>query len=108
MTSSTDDSFTGLQTDTYPFERIVLPDDRERFIHIPHSSRQPMLEESPTARSSLSELGISVSTGPVVDFRRAARRRKKIFPESPLGKAPEFVSATLRLDSFGHRQALSL
>ena len=69
VTSSTDDSFSDLQTDTYPFERIVFPDDRERFIHIPHSPRQPTLEESPAIRSSLSELGISVSTGPVVDFR---------------------------------------
>ncbi len=69
VTSSTDDSFTDLQTDTYPFERIVFPDDRERFIHIPHSPRQPTLEESPAIRSSLNELGVSVSTGPVVDFR---------------------------------------
>ena len=69
VTSSTDDSFTDLQTDTYPFERIVFPDDRERFIHVPCSPRQPILEESPAVRSSLQELGINVSTGPVVDFR---------------------------------------
>ena len=69
VTSSTDDSFADLQTDTYPFERIVFPDDRERFIHVPHSPRQSVLDESTAVRSSLSELGISVSTGPVVDFR---------------------------------------
>ena len=69
VTTSTDDSFTDLQTYTYPFADIVFPDDRERFIHIPTSPGQLVLERSATLHSSLSDIGISVSTGPVVDFR---------------------------------------
>ena len=69
VTTSTDDSFTDLQTYTYPFERIVFPDDQEQFIHIPTSLGQNALERSTTVHSSLSDIGISVSTGPVVDFR---------------------------------------
>ena len=49
-----------------PFENIVKPDDVERFIHIPVSSTQP---HSSIFESSLSEIGVEVATGPVVDFR---------------------------------------
>ena len=69
VTTSTDDSFTDLQTYTHPFERIVFPDDQERFVHIPTSPGQNVLERSATIHSSLSDIGIGVSTGPVVDFR---------------------------------------
>ena len=69
VTTSTDNSFTDVQTYTHPFERIVCLDDHERFIHIPPSPGQNALERSPAVHSSLSDIGISVSTGPVVDFR---------------------------------------
>lgn len=35
ITTSSDDSFTDLVTHEHPFERIVFPDDPERFIHVP-------------------------------------------------------------------------
>ena len=69
VSTSTDDSFTDLVTHEYPFNRIVLPDDSERFIHVPTSPGKNAIELSTAIRYSLADLGISVSTGPVVDFR---------------------------------------
>ncbi|PWC10035.1 SAM-dependent methyltransferase [Brenneria roseae subsp. americana] len=69
ITTSTDDSFTDLVTHEYPFDQIVHPDDPERFIHIPTSPEKCVIELSSTIRYTLTDLGIKVSTGPVVDFR---------------------------------------
>lgn len=75
VSTSTDDTFTDLATHEHPFERIVFPDDPERFIHVPTSPEKNVLELSPAIRYSLADLGISVSTGPVVDFRLKAYLR---------------------------------
>ena len=69
VTTSTDDSFSDLATTEHPFDRIVFPEAPGGFIHVPTSSGKTALELSPAVRYSLSDLGISVSTGPVVDFR---------------------------------------
>ncbi|HOI96767.1 MAG TPA: Eco57I restriction-modification methylase domain-containing protein [Syntrophobacter fumaroxidans] len=69
ITTSTDDRFTDTETHIYPFDQIVLPGDTERFIHVPTSPTQNHIEISPAIRSSLAEIGLDVSTGPVVDFR---------------------------------------
>lgn len=66
---STDDTFTDTTTHEHPFDRIVFPDDRERFIHVPTSPEKNAIEQSPAIRYTLADLGIKVSTGPVVDFR---------------------------------------
>lgn len=53
-----------------PFAEIVYPSDAERFIHIPadtgHASATALLSDLP---ASLASLGLTVSTGRVVDFR---------------------------------------
>lgn len=69
ISTSTDDSFTDMEIHSYPFEQIVLPDDPERFIHVPTSPKNNHIETSPAICSSLAETGLEVSTGPVVDFR---------------------------------------
>ena len=69
VTTSNDDSFCDLVTHEWPFEQIVLPDDPARFIQIPTSSPMTSVGSRATHRFTLDELGISVSTGPVVDFR---------------------------------------
>jgi adenine-specific DNA-methyltransferase len=69
ITTSTDDTFTDLETNEHPFERIVFPDDSERFIHVPTSTSKSTIELSPAIRYTLADLGLKVSTGPVVDFR---------------------------------------
>jgi adenine-specific DNA-methyltransferase len=69
VSNSTDDSFSDLVTHEQPFDRIVLPDDAERFIHVPVSLGYNTIELSKGVRSTPEEIGIGVSTGPVVDFR---------------------------------------
>ena len=69
ITTSTDDSFEDIATNEHPFERIVFPDDSGRFIHVPTTTEKSTIELSPAVRYSLADLGIKVSTGPVVDFR---------------------------------------
>lgn len=75
VSTSVDDSFTDLAAHEHPFDRIVFPDDSERFIHVPTSPDKNAIELSPAIRYTLSDLGIKVSTGPVVDFRLKAHLR---------------------------------
>jgi len=69
VTTSTDGSFTDMETHKYPFDRIVLPGNPERFIHVPTSPELGVIERSSVIRFTLEDIGINVSTGPVVDFR---------------------------------------
>ena len=69
ISTSTDDNFSDLDSHEHPFDRIVLPGDPERFIHVPTSPEKNDGELSAIIRYSLDDLGIKVSTGPVVDFR---------------------------------------
>ena len=72
---STDDSFSDMVSHSHPFERILLPDDPQRFIHVPTTTGHNAIELSTAVRYSLADLGIGVSTGPVVDFRLKAHLR---------------------------------
>lgn len=69
----------------FPFSEIVHPDDAERFIHIPadtgHASAKARLANLP---ASLATLGLTVSTGRVVDFRL----RDSIRPAPVPGSVP--------------------
>lgn len=69
ISNSADDCFADLVTHEQPFDRIVLPDDPERFIHVPASLEHSAIELFSGVRFSLDEIGVSTSTGPVVDFR---------------------------------------
>ncbi len=69
VSTSTDESCRDMEAYLYPFDRIVLSDDPERFIHVPTTPDHNQIEFSPFVRSSLSDLALTVSTGPVVDFR---------------------------------------
>jgi adenine-specific DNA-methyltransferase len=69
VSNSTDDSFADLVTHEHPFDRIVFPEDTERFIHVPTSLGRNTIERAPGIHFSLAEIGIGISTGPVVDFR---------------------------------------
>lgn len=52
------------------FERIVNPQDKNKFIHIAANERdQAIIDRLSLFTSSLDDLKIQVSTGPVVDFR---------------------------------------
>jgi hypothetical protein len=84
VSTSTDDSFSDLTTHEHPFDRIVFPDDPERFIHVPTTTEKSAIELSPAVRYSLADIGVKVSTGPVVDFRLKTHLRD--MPEA--GTAP--------------------
>lgn len=69
ISTSTDGSFQDLTSCKQSFNRIVSPEDPEQFIHIPLSENVTGVECSPLIDCSLEDLGIKISTGPVVDFR---------------------------------------
>ena len=63
---------------TFPFAEIVHPHDAEKFIHIPSTASHATAKETMDGlRSSLASLGITVSTGRVVDFRLKNALRKE-------------------------------
>lgn len=69
VSTSTDDSFSDLTCREIPFERIVFPDDPERFIHVQTTTDKSAIESSSAIRYSMTDIGVKLSTGPVVDFR---------------------------------------
>ncbi|MFH0821618.1 MAG: Eco57I restriction-modification methylase domain-containing protein, partial [Pseudomonadota bacterium] len=82
VSSSTDGSFEDLSLQTHPFHRIVSPSDAEQCIHVPTSSCQTLLDLSSALQYSLGDVGIRVSTGPVVDFRLKTHLRMMPVPGS--------------------------
>ncbi|HHU14111.1 MAG: Eco57I restriction-modification methylase domain-containing protein [Kiritimatiellae bacterium] len=79
VSASTDNSFSDFASQEYPFDNIVFPDDAERFIRVPMVSNMVPAVQASTLVSSLADLGVSVSTGPVVDFR--VRQHLRQVPE---------------------------
>lgn len=69
VSTSTDDSFVDYAVHAYPFSRIVYPNDAERFIHVPTGAVETGGDLPDAFCHSLADIGIEVSTGPVVDFR---------------------------------------
>lgn len=68
VSTSVDDTFIDLTTRSFPFDQIVSPDDSECFIQVP-TSLSDGIRLTPGIRHTPADLGLSVSTGPVVDFR---------------------------------------
>ncbi|NGZ09756.1 MAG: SAM-dependent methyltransferase [Nitrospira sp. LK70] len=93
VSTSTDDTFSDLVSHEHSFDRIVFPDDSERFIHVPTSPDKNAIELFPAIRYMLADLGIKVSTGPVVDFRLKEHLREMPGPSTvPLLYPGHFVS----------------
>jgi adenine-specific DNA-methyltransferase len=62
----------------FPFVEIVHPRDPEKFIHIPSTASHATAKEIMDGlRTSLASLGVTVSTGRVVDFRLKDALRKE-------------------------------
>jgi adenine-specific DNA-methyltransferase len=80
--SSSSGEHGGTITETvFPFAEIVHPRDPEKFIHIPSTAGHATAKETMDGlRTSLASLGITVSTGRVVDFR--LKDALRIEPES--------------------------
>lgn len=97
VSTSTDDSFSDLTTQEHPFAHIVHPDDPERFIHVPTTTEQSAVVLLPAVHYSLTDIGVQVSTGPVVDFRLKVHLRE--MPED--GSVPLIYPAHLHNSGSG-------
>jgi len=79
VSTSADDLFDDYAAHVYPFDQIVFPGVAERFIHVPTSPEHNSMALSPVFCYSLADIGVEVSTGPVVDFR--VREHVRDMPE---------------------------
>jgi adenine-specific DNA-methyltransferase len=81
-----------------PFSEIVHPRDAERFIHIPSTASHATAKETMGGlNTSLTKLGLTVSTGKVVDFRlKEALRKTPEHGTAPLIYPCHFNSGTVR------------
>ena len=95
VSTSTDDTFADFATHDHPFDRIVLPNTPDQLIHVPTTPEQTAMERLPAVCYSLANLGIKVSTGPVVDFRMKAHLR----PGPEEGTVPLIYPGHLRMNS---------
>ncbi len=84
VTTSTDNTFYDTSIVDYPFREIIHEDDKEFFIHIPAPPEADFLNDMKAFSYALSDIGVHVSTGPVVDFR--IKDHLKAMPEA--GTAP--------------------
>lgn len=75
ISTSVDDSFTDAPVVQLPFSMIVKEDDLELFIHIPTSLSVDRIDNAPMIDFSLADIGMQISTGPVVDFRMKEQLR---------------------------------
>ena len=97
VTTSSDTGFTDLQSFVYPFAEIVHNSDAQQFIHVPTAPTHGGLDDVPLAERSLDELGLAVSTGPVVDFRLKQFLRQRPGPDAvPLLYPSHFAGGALK------------
>lgn len=90
-----DAGFTDTQEQVFPFAQIVKPGDREQFIHVPIPNGTGHVE-SELFSHGLTEIGLEVCTGPVIDFRLREHCRPDIEADSvPLLYAHHFANGQL-------------
>lgn len=109
VSTSTDDSLHDYQAHAYPFGQIVKPGDAESFIHIPTGPADCPIEASGSITHSLADIGISASTGPVVDFR--AKEHLRTHPEEntvPLLYPAHFGATTVAWPKAGGKKPNAL
>lgn len=70
LSSSNGVDFDNTVTRSVPYDRIILPGDRDAFIHLALSDDDTRATERMSRFiTTLDDLGLEISTGPVVDFR---------------------------------------
>jgi adenine-specific DNA-methyltransferase len=96
ISRSTNASFRDLKSELVGFDRIVLPKDKEQFIRIPTAPEQGSLSGISQYSSTLQDIGVSVSTGPIVDFRMKEHLQMEPLPGSvPLLYPGHFINGKL-------------
>lgn len=109
VSTSTDDSFADYTAHVYPFSRIVYPGDAERFIHVPTGSVEAGGDLPDAFCHALADIGVEVSTGPVVDFRLKEHLRD--LPEEdcvPLLYPAHFAGQTIQWPKPGGKKPNAL
>jgi len=76
----TDGSFGDYRESVCDFGDVVKAADSEKFIHIPESAEFATTSPVKQFHHMLSDLGLEISTGPVVDFRSKSQLRKNPAP----------------------------
>ncbi|WP_223549274.1 Eco57I restriction-modification methylase domain-containing protein [Pseudomonas sp. A-B-19] len=77
ISSSPDATFTELNTKITPFDEVVLPGDKEKILHLSTGQNCAETEEAMAKYfHTLEDIGLSISTGPVVDFRMREHLRE--------------------------------
>lgn len=105
ISMSTDDTFADCSVREVPFQRVVAPEDLAKFIHIPTDDAEHLLMGL-AFRFSLADLGIHVSTGPVVDFRlKESLRSMPTIETVPLLYPAHFVGGRLVWPKLGFKKA---
>lgn len=83
ISRSNDHEFTDYKSKPVSFNDVIKANDAELFIHVPIDG-QPQVENNPLFAVPLSEIGLGVSTGPVV-----SHRMKEFLEQEPtLGSVP--------------------
>lgn len=78
ISTSADASFSETTSQSIPFDNIVLSKDREKIFHLEAAKDDSATNEALKQYChSLDDLGLSVSTGPVVDFRLREHLREE-------------------------------
>jgi len=105
VSTSSDDTLDDLQANTFPFAEIVSPCDPERFIHVPTTQDAADCELANALHHGLAEIGVAVSTGPVVDFRtRENLRAMPVESCVPLLYPTHFAGQTIEWPKPGHKK----
>jgi len=85
ITSSSGPDFNDMTHRVVPWKQVANPNDPDRFIHVAVSKLdQLVVDRIGVFSSSLSDIGIDVCTGPVVDFRH----REYLCQDAESGAAP--------------------
>ena len=106
ISTSSDGEFADYGQRTCPFDKIVFPGDDEQFIHIPSDDDDDALLATSAFRYTLKEIGVEVSTGPVVDFRLRGQLRAGPEPGTvPLLYPGHFKSGSLQWPKAGFKKA---
>ncbi len=92
-----DSSFVNLQRQAIPFTAIVQPGDPDIFVRIPMDLVEASSGANALFSHTLQDIGLEVSTGPVVDFRLKEWLRREPAPDAvPLLYPQHFQSGSLR------------
>jgi len=89
---STSGKDSNIRSRTVPYTNVIAPDDTEAFIHVISDANDDLIREAMFQfKHSLTDLGLNVSTGRVVDFRATEFLRTEISKDTvPLIYASDF------------------